>query len=117
MSHVHALKRRSKRTKSVVPVSLRIAGSDTSYLAHTLDVSNHGVKLGGCLGEMKVGDKIEIRYRHKQAQFRVAWVISHKGSSEKQIGAECLEPGKQVWVRPSLSKWMSTQKKSDVDWA
>jgi hypothetical protein len=100
MPDVQIVKRRSKRTKSVVPVSLRIAGSEASHLAHTLDVSNHGVKLGGCRGEMKVGDKIEIRYRHKQAQFRVAWVISHKGSSEKQIGAECLEPEKQVWGAP-----------------
>ena len=97
MPHVHDVKRRSKRTKSVVPVSLRIAGSESSHLAHTLDVSNHGVKLGGCRGEMKVGDKIEIRYRQKQAQFRVAWISIPKGSSEKQIGAECLEPGKQVW--------------------
>jgi hypothetical protein len=66
----------------------------------TLDVSNHGVKLGGSRGEMRVGDKIEIRYLHKQAQFRVAWVFSHKGSLEKQIGAECLEPEKQVWGAP-----------------
>jgi len=85
-------------------VSLRIAGSEASHLAHTLDVSNHGVKLGGCLGEMKVGDKIEIRYRHKQAQFRVTWVIAHKGSSEKQVGAECLEPEKQVWGTPLLQQ-------------
>jgi hypothetical protein len=100
MPNVYAVKRRSNRTKSVVPVSFRIAGSEASHLAHTLDVSNHGVKLGGCRGEMKVGDKIEIRYRHKQAQFRVTWVISRKGSSEKQVGAECLEPEKQVWGAP-----------------
>ena len=90
-------KRRSKRTKSVVPVSIRIAGSAASHLAHTLDVSNHGVRLGGCRGEMKVGDRIEIQYHRKQAQFRVAWIIAHEGSSEKQIGAECLEPGKHLW--------------------
>jgi hypothetical protein len=46
---------------------------------------------------MKVGDKIEIQYRNKQAQFRVAWIAAPEGSSEMQIGAECLEPGKQVW--------------------
>ena len=90
-------KRRSKRTKSVVPVRLWIAGSKDSHLAHTLDISNHGVKLGGYRGEMKVGDEIVIQYRHKQAQFRVTWITACEGSSEKQIGAECLEPGKQVW--------------------
>jgi hypothetical protein len=78
-------------------VRLWIAGSKDSHLAHTLDVSNHGVKLSGFRGEMKVGDKIEIQYHNKQAQFRVAWITPCEGSSEKQIGAECLEPGKQVW--------------------
>jgi len=90
-------KRRSKRIKSVLPVRLWIAGSKDSHLAHTLDVSNHGVQLGGYRGEMKVGDKIVIQYRHAQAQFRVTWITARENSSEKQIGAECLEPGKQIW--------------------
>jgi len=97
MSRFPIGKRQSKRTKSVVPVRVFIAGSKVGHLAHTLDISNDGVKLGGCLGEMKVGDKIEIQYHHNQAQFRIAWIVAHKGSSEKQVGAECLEPGKQVW--------------------
>jgi len=58
------------------------------------------VKLGGYRGAMEVGDKIEIQYRHKQAQFRVAWITAYEGSLEKQIGAECLEPGKQVGGAP-----------------
>jgi ribosomal 50S subunit-recycling heat shock protein len=97
MSRFRIGKRRSQRTKSVVPVRIWVAGSKDSHLAHTLDVSNHGVKLGGCRGEMKVGDKIEIQYHHKRAQFQVAWIISREDSSEKEIGAECLEPEKQVW--------------------
>ena len=90
-------KRRSKRIKSVLPVRLWIAGSKDSHLAHTLDVSNHGVQLGGYRGEMEVGDEIVIQYRHMQARFRVTWIVAREGSSEKQIGAECLEPGKQIW--------------------
>jgi len=78
-------------------VRLWIAGSEDSHLAHTLDVSNHGVKIGGCQGEFKVGDKIEVLYRHKHAQARVAWITAPEGSSEKQIGPEFLEPEKQVW--------------------
>src|SRR6266566_5422666 len=88
-------KRRSKRTISVVPVRLWIAGSEDSHLAHTLDVSHHGVKFGGCQGEFKVGDQIEVLYRHKHTQARVAWITAAEGSSEKQIGAEFLEPEKQ----------------------
>jgi hypothetical protein len=48
------------------------------------------------IGELKVGDKIEIEYHHKKAQFRVTWIAACEGSLEKQIGAECMEPGKQV---------------------
>ena len=90
-------KRRSKRIKSVFPVRLWTAGSKDSYLAHTLDVSNHGVQLGGYRGELKVGDEIVIQYHHEKAQFRVTWIVAREGSSEKQIGAECLEPGKHLW--------------------
>jgi hypothetical protein len=60
MARSSAGKRQSKRTKSVVPVRLWIARSKNSHLAHTLDVSNHGVQLGGYRGEMKVGDEIVI---------------------------------------------------------
>ena len=97
MSRFRVGKRRSKRTKSVVPVRLWIAGNKESHLAHSLDVTNHGVMLGGFRGELKIGDQIEIQYRLKQAKFRVVWITAREGSSEKQIGAECLEPEKQVW--------------------
>jgi hypothetical protein len=90
-------KRYAKRTKAVVPVRLWMAGSKDIHLAHTLDVSKQGVRLGGYRGDMKVGDKIEIQYHRNQAQFRIAWITAPEGSSDKQIGAECLEPGKQLW--------------------
>ena len=90
-------RRRSKRTKSVVPVRLRIAGSQDGYLAHTLNVTNHGVRLGGYRGAIEVGDEFVIQYRHAQARFRVIWIAARDESSEKQIGAECLEPGKHLW--------------------
>ena len=90
-------KRRTKRTKSVIPVRLRIAGNKDSCLAHTVNVTNHGVQLGGFQGEIKVGDTVVIQYRHKQAQFRITWIAVRTGSLEKQIGATCLEPEKQLW--------------------
>jgi hypothetical protein len=97
VSRSDTTKRHSQRTKAVVPVRVWITGTKDIHLAHTLDVSRQGVRLGGYRGDMKVGDKIEIQYRHNQAQFKIAWITASKGSSEKQVGAECLEPGKQVW--------------------
>ncbi len=92
--------RRLKRTKSVVPVRFWIAGSEDVHLAHTLNVSKHGVKLGGYRGEIKVGDEMVIQYRQTRAQFRVTRITACEGSSEKQLGAKCLEPGKQIWGEP-----------------
>ena len=103
--------RRSKRIISVEPVRLWIAGSEDSHLAHTLDVSNHGVKFGGCQGEFKVGDKIEVLYRHKHTQARVAWIIACEGSLEKRIGAEFLEPEKRVSALGLQSKRLRMKKK------
>ena len=100
MARFRAGDRRLKRTKSVVPVRFWIAGSEAVHLAHTLNVSKHGVKLGGYRGEMKVGNEMVIQYRQTRAQFRVTRVTACKGSSEKQIGAKCLEPEKHVWGSP-----------------
>ena len=100
MAHYLTGKRRQKRTKMVVPVWLWIAGFDgtqESHLAHTLDVTDHGVMLGGFRGELKVEQTFEIQYRHQKARFGVVWIASRDGSAEKQIGAECQEPEKRIW--------------------
>src|ERR1017187_4907028 len=100
MSRCRTGKRRPRRTKSVVPVRMWIAGSEDTHLAYTLNVTNYGVRLGGYRGEIKVGDEFVIQHRHAQARFRVIWIAARDESSEKQIGAECLEPGKQLWGAP-----------------
>ena len=76
---------------------LLIVGSSQTHLVYTLDVSKHGVMLGGLHADLKIGDKIEVQYHHKRAQFRVVWIKSREGSKEKQVGAESLEPDKQLW--------------------
>ena len=58
---------------------------------------------------MKVGDKIEIQYRQKNSQFRVVWITAGMGP-DRQIGAECLEPGKQVWGEHFLEEADEYQK-------
>ena len=80
---------------------------------HTLDVSKHGVMLGGLRCELNVGDKIEVHHHHKRAQFRVVWVKTREGSKEKQLGAECMEPEKQFWDMESQSGPTSTPKKNN----
>ena len=83
------------RTVEVTPKSGK-ARELASTINENVLFSNRGVKFGGCQGEFKVGDKIEVLYRHKHTQARVTWIIACEGSSEKRIGAEFLEPEKQV---------------------
>lgn len=93
-------KRRQKRTTMVAPVKMWIAGksgAQESHLAHTLDISAHGVRLAGFQCELKPEALIEVQYRHKRARFRVLWIITAAGSREKRLGAECLEPEKDIW--------------------
>ena len=70
--------------------------SNESQLAHTMDITPHGVRLGGFRGEVKVGDKIYVQRQQKRAKFRVVWVSECEGSSEKQVGAEILG-SEAVW--------------------
>jgi hypothetical protein len=84
----------------VAPVRVRIAGLDNQgagQVAHTLDASESGVKLAGFRGDVNVGDVIEIQYRRERAMFRVVWIRAVAKSSEKHIGAECIDPDKNIW--------------------
>ena len=92
-------KRKKQRTKMVVPVRLRLAGANPSQateLAHTLDASEDGVRLGGFRGDVNVGDVIEIQHRHERAMFRIIWIRALDKSSEKHLGAECIDD-KNIW--------------------
>jgi hypothetical protein len=92
-------KRRERRLKLVAPVRLCIVknGNQQWHLAHTLDVSDHGVRLGGVHCDLKSDDAFELQYHHKRARFRVVWVTVLEGSQEKHIGAESMESQKDVW--------------------
>lgn len=82
----------------VAPVRVRLAGSPQNQLqvVHTLDASEAGVKLAGLRGEIKVGDVLEIQYRHGRAMFRVVRV-QVLSPSETHVGAECVERDKNIW--------------------
>jgi hypothetical protein len=83
--------------KMVVPVRVRLVGSNgPSQTAHTLDATESGVKLGGFRGEVNVEDIIEIQYHHRRGLFRVVW-IQTPNTSEKHLGAACVEIDKNIW--------------------
>jgi hypothetical protein len=93
-------KRRGSRTKAVLPV--RIKGKDSSgkafeELAHTLDVTPSGVRLGSVRRELSAKDEITILFRQRKMQFRVVWTKKMKGTSEFQVGLQALTQEKEAW--------------------
>ena len=94
------IQRRGNRTKAVLPV--RIKGKDKDgkafeELAHTLDVTAIGARLGAIRHELNLQDEITLVYRQRKMQFRVIWIKKLRGTSEFQIGLQAVERDKEVW--------------------
>ena len=92
--------RRHKRIKVVLPV--RISGKDAANnpvneLAHTLDITPNGARLGAIHHVLKAGDKLTLQYRQRRLQFRVVWVKPLQGTNEYQVGLEGLSGGGENW--------------------
>ena len=100
VSSAETNKRRGSRTKAVLPV--RIKGKDSSgkvfeELAHTLDVTPSGVRLGSVRRELSAQDEVTILFRQRRMQFRVVWTKKMKGTSEFQVGLQALTHEKEAW--------------------
>ena len=94
------LQRRGNRMKAVLPV--RIKGKDSSgksfeELAHTLDVTAQGARLGSVRHELNVKEEITVFYRQRKIQFRVVWIKKMKGTSEFQVGLQAVTQDKEAW--------------------
>ncbi len=84
----------------VLPV--RISGKDSANnpvreLAHTLDITPNGARLGAVHHALKIGDKLTLQYRQRRIQFKVAWVKPMDGTSEYQVGLEGLGTMGENW--------------------
>ena len=100
MSAVERKNRRTSRTKAVLPV--RIKGTDSSGkpfedLAHTLDVTPTGVRLGSVRRELGQEDEVTLFFRQRKMQFRVVCIKKMKGTSEFQVGLQALTQEKEAW--------------------
>lgn len=90
--------RRHKRIKMVLPVKVwwRDESDKTiNELAHTLDITPNGARLGAIHHELKAGDKLTLQYRQRKIQFRVVWVTPLEGTREYQVGLESM--GSEGW--------------------
>ena len=89
-------KRRHKRIKMVLPLkvwSKDAADKPFNELAHTLDITPLGARLGAIRHLLKPGETLTIQYRQRRFQCRVVWVRQLEGSSEYQVGVEAVGGG------------------------
>jgi hypothetical protein len=93
-------KRRRGRTKAVLPI--RVRGNDASGkifedLAHTLDITPTGARLGAIHHALKVLDRIIVTYRQRKIEFKVIWTKRIEGTAEYQVGVQALAQDGDAW--------------------
>ena len=89
-----AERRKSKRTKMVLPVKLSIDGA--SHLAHTFDLTYVGARLGGLHTELQSGQIVCLQRGGNKANFRVMWV-QQIAPNEIQAGVQAVEQQRNFW--------------------
>lgn len=90
--------RRQKRVKTVLPIrlgGLDIRGSRFAAVAHTMDISYSGARVGGVVAEVLEGEILDLQYRHRRAKFEVSWV--RRGSTDFTLGLRAIDPAKDLW--------------------
>lgn len=91
---------RHKRTKMVLPLRFWLddASSRDSapQLAHTVDISPIGGRLGGIRKALQSGQVIMLQRGHNKSQFRVIWT-KRLGPNEIQAGIESVVFERKVW--------------------
>jgi hypothetical protein len=93
-------RRRQNRTQAVLPVRVRgtdASGASFEGLAHTLDLTPNGARLGAIRHELKVLDTLTIFYRQRRMEFTVMWTKLLDGKSEYQVGLQAFSQEKEPW--------------------
>ncbi|MGO9127301.1 MAG: PilZ domain-containing protein [Terriglobales bacterium] len=87
-------KRRSQRMKAVLPIRMSghdLGGGPYCDLAHTIDITPTGARLGTVRRPVSVGGSMLVQYRHRKAEFKIVWTTKLRGAeSEYWIGLEAV---------------------------
>jgi hypothetical protein len=93
-------RRRQDRVSAVLPVRVRgtdASGASFDVLAHTLDFTPTGARLGSIRRELKVLDTLVVLYRQRRMEFKVVWTKLLDGRSEYQVGLQAFSQEKEPW--------------------
>ncbi len=93
-------KRKEQRLRTVLPVrifGLDSAGKPFTDIAHTLDISLQGARIGGLKHQLAIGDIVGVQRGMEKARFRVCWVGAPATRCDGQAGLLCVQPEKCIW--------------------
>jgi hypothetical protein len=66
-------------------------------MAHTLDLTAIGVRLGSIRHELKALDTLTIIYRQRRMEFRVIWTKLLDAKGEYQVGLQAFSQEREIW--------------------
>jgi hypothetical protein len=93
-------RRLQDRMQAVLPVRVRgvdASGAAFEELAHTLDLTSTGARLGAIRRPLKPLDTLVVFYRQRRLEFKVIWSKLLDGRSEYQVGLQALSQVKEGW--------------------
>lgn len=94
-------RRLQDRMQAVLPVRVRgvdATGAAFEELAHTLDLTSSGARLGAIRRPLKPSDGLVVFYRQRRMEFKVIWTKLLNGTSEYQVGLQALSQAKEAWI-------------------
>jgi hypothetical protein len=66
-------------------------------MAHTLDLTSTGARLGSIRHNLKALDTLTIFYHQRRMEFTVVWTKLLDGKSEYQVGLQAFSQEKEGW--------------------
>jgi hypothetical protein len=113
----HTERRLQDRRQAVLPVRVRgVDASGVSFeeLAHTLDLTSAGARLGSIRRPLKPLDTLVVFYRQRRMEFKVIWIKLLDGRSEYQVGLQALTKAKEGWAANLFSSTPEQAKQSQA---
>jgi len=91
-------RRKQDRTRAVLPVRVRgkdASGAQFDELAHTLDITPSGMRLGAIRRELKALDRVIVLYHQRRIEFTVMWTKLVGKHGEYQVGLQMVAQEQQ----------------------
>ncbi|PYY07556.1 MAG: hypothetical protein DMG69_19075 [Acidobacteria bacterium] len=90
-----AERRAHRRSRMVLPIKVSLPGTP-HLLAHTIDISISGARIGGLREQLQPGKIISLQRTSQRAKFRIVWV-RQVGPGEIHAGVEAVDSHNNFW--------------------